>query len=261
MTRRSRRKRPEVRKRPQDPSRPRSEPERWRRRAGTSAESFHRLRGDGARTRRRPDRGWCRVAGQRIRASILPRGAQGLRVGSLSARVFEDNDAVVAESDLVVLAVKPGRSRRCSARSIPRRRRDRSGSRSRRARSARCADRRAPAWGADRPHRCPTRPSFLVRAGATAYFPGPGVAADELALVEQVLGAAGWVWRAPNEDLLDAVTGLSGSGPAYVFLLEALADAWASVRGCRGTPPRRWPSERCSDPPSWPSRRATIRGS
>jgi pyrroline-5-carboxylate reductase len=69
----------------------------------------------------------------------------------------------------------------------------------------------------------------LVRAGATAYYPGPQVGASDLALVEQVLEAAGWVWRAPNEDLLDAVTGLSGSGPAYVFLiLEALSDAGVS---------------------------------
>lgn len=66
----------------------------------------------------------------------------------------------------------------------------------------------------------------LVGAGATAYFPGPGVEESDLVLVEAVLEAAGWCWRAPNEDLLDAVTGLSGSGPAYVFLiLEALADA------------------------------------
>ncbi len=66
----------------------------------------------------------------------------------------------------------------------------------------------------------------LVGAGATAYFPGPDVEPADLLLIEAVLEAAGWCWRAPNEDLLDAVTGLSGSGPAYVFLiLEALADA------------------------------------
>ncbi len=66
----------------------------------------------------------------------------------------------------------------------------------------------------------------LVGAGATAYFPGPSVTEADLRLTESILEAAGWCWRAPNEGLLDAVTGLSGSGPAYVFLiLEALADA------------------------------------
>jgi pyrroline-5-carboxylate reductase len=66
----------------------------------------------------------------------------------------------------------------------------------------------------------------LVGAAATAYFPGPGVDDADLKIVEAILQAAGWCWRAPEEDLLDAVTGLSGSGPAYVFLIiEALADA------------------------------------
>ena len=66
----------------------------------------------------------------------------------------------------------------------------------------------------------------LVGAGATAYFPAASVSEAEIQLTEAILEATGWCWRAPNEGLLDAVTGLSGSGPAYVFLiLEAMADA------------------------------------
>jgi pyrroline-5-carboxylate reductase len=65
----------------------------------------------------------------------------------------------------------------------------------------------------------------LVGAGAAAI--APGTAADEatLAWAESLLGTVGTVVRV-DEGLLDAVTGLSGSGPAYVFLLaEALIAA------------------------------------
>jgi len=66
----------------------------------------------------------------------------------------------------------------------------------------------------------------LVGAGATALFAGPGVEQSELAAAEALFGAVGLTWVCPDEGLLDAVTGLSGSGPAYVFLvLEALGDA------------------------------------
>ena len=62
-------------------------------------------------------------------------------------------------------------------------------------------------------------------AGAAAIAPGRAAGEDDLAWAEGILGAVGVVQRV-GEPLLDAVTGLSGSGPAYVFLLaEALIDA------------------------------------
>jgi pyrroline-5-carboxylate reductase len=65
----------------------------------------------------------------------------------------------------------------------------------------------------------------LVGAGAAAIAAGTHAGEDDLVWAEQVLGAVGDVVRVP-EALLDAVTGLSGSGPAYVFLVaEALIDA------------------------------------
>ncbi|HEX2273267.1 MAG TPA: pyrroline-5-carboxylate reductase [Acidimicrobiales bacterium] len=65
----------------------------------------------------------------------------------------------------------------------------------------------------------------LVGAGAAAIAPGRTAEEDDLAWAEAILSAVGVVERV-DESLLDAVTGLSGSGPAYVFLVaEALVDA------------------------------------
>ena len=58
----------------------------------------------------------------------------------------------------------------------------------------------------------------LVRQGASAIAAGTLAAEADLETAERLLGAVGIVVRVP-EKLLDAVTGLSGSGPAYVFLL------------------------------------------
>jgi pyrroline-5-carboxylate reductase len=69
----------------------------------------------------------------------------------------------------------------------------------------------------------------LVGAGAAAIAAGAHAGDDDLSWAEGILGAVGEVVRVP-ERLLDAVTGLSGSGPAYVFLVaEALVEAGVLV--------------------------------
>jgi pyrroline-5-carboxylate reductase len=65
----------------------------------------------------------------------------------------------------------------------------------------------------------------LVRAGASAIAGGTRATDAHLDLAERVLGSVGVVVRVPEKHL-DAVTGLSGSGPAYVFLVaEAMVEA------------------------------------
>lgn len=65
----------------------------------------------------------------------------------------------------------------------------------------------------------------LVGEGAAAICAGRAADDDDLAWAEGLLGAVGTVVRVP-ESSMDAVTGLSGSGPAFVFLVaEALIDA------------------------------------
>ena len=69
----------------------------------------------------------------------------------------------------------------------------------------------------------------LVGAGAAAVAGGRAATEADLGWAEDVLGAVGVVVRVA-EPLLDAVTGLSGSGPAYVFLVaEALIEAGVLV--------------------------------
>lgn len=64
----------------------------------------------------------------------------------------------------------------------------------------------------------------LVREGMTALATGAGVSNDDIRLVRTMFEAVGLVVLV-EERMMDAVTGLSGSGPAYVFqAIEALAD-------------------------------------
>jgi len=65
-----------------------------------------------------------------------------------------------------------------------------------------------------------------VGKGMTGAVAGPGIGAEDRAAVDALLSAAGQVAWFETESDLDAVTAVSGSGPAYVFnLVEALAAA------------------------------------
>lgn len=64
----------------------------------------------------------------------------------------------------------------------------------------------------------------LVGASATGYSPAESATPADVALVDRLFNAIGKAFRLP-ENLLDAVTGLSGSGPAFVYvIIEALSD-------------------------------------
>jgi pyrroline-5-carboxylate reductase len=70
-----------------------------------------------------------------------------------------------------------------------------------------------------------------VRQGVTVACPGPNVSAPQRALCDRLLQAIGKVAWVEDEPLLDPVTAVSGSGPAYVFLLAELMEQAAIEQG------------------------------
>ena len=146
---------------------------------------------------------------------------------SLGIEASADNASVVAASDLVVLAVKPGLvgpalaalgGAAASALSRPLWVSIAAG--------VPLATLRAALPAGARVVRAMPNTPALVRSGATAFVAGDGCSAQDRALARALFEGVGMAWEAPAEALLDAVTGLSGSGPAYVFVfLEALSDA------------------------------------
>jgi pyrroline-5-carboxylate reductase len=147
----------------------------------------------------------------------------------LGIAVSADNAEAVAESDVVVIAVKPG----IVAPALSALRSKLAG--------------RDPLWisiaagvrleklaaalpdGARIVRAMPNTPA-LVGCGATAICGNARAQSGDLALARALFQSVGTCWQTADEGLLDAVTGLSGSGPAYVFVfLEALADAGVRV--------------------------------
>ncbi len=80
--------------------------------------------------------------------------------------------------------------------------------------------------------RCMPNTPALVLAGCTAYVQGEMVSDAEITEVKKLLSSFGMAKEVP-EHMIDAVVGISGSSPAYVFMfIEAMADAAV----CAGMP-------------------------
>lgn len=70
----------------------------------------------------------------------------------------------------------------------------------------------------------------LVQAGATALVAGAHATEADLATAKAIFDSVGTTVVLDDEGLMDAITGLSGSGPAYIFvIIDALADAGVRV--------------------------------
>jgi pyrroline-5-carboxylate reductase len=165
------------------------------------------------------------VGADRIRAAD-PDAARRIRLEHVHGiATCADNASVVAASDAVVLAVKPG----VAARAL--------------AELAGEPDLARPLWisiaagvrlatleaelpeGARVVRAMPNTPA-LVRSGATALCGNAHTSADDIGVARALFESVGMCWVAPAEHLLNAVTGMSGSGPAYLFaFLEALGEA------------------------------------
>lgn len=162
---------------------------------------------------------------ERLSVGESSEAARATLVRELGVTASPDNLAAVADATLVVLAVKP---REAAAVLAP---------------LAATLSRKRPllvsvaagvrvavleGWcGAGVPvvRAMPNRPA-LVGAGVSGLFAPPAVTAAQRSAAERVLKAVGEVVWVPGEDALDTVTALSGSGPAYFFLLaELLAEA------------------------------------
>ncbi len=78
--------------------------------------------------------------------------------------------------------------------------------------------------------RCMPNTPALVQAGVTGIYASTEVSAEQKEIANQILSSVGAVCWLENESLLDAVTAVSGSGPAYFFyLIEAMMEAGQSL--------------------------------
>ena len=154
-------------------------------------------------------------------SDVVPEAVNSLRK-CLSCKSITGTPAeVAAASDVIIIAVKPADVRAlCETLAEVR------GSRLYLSIAAGISILNLEAWlgGKQRVIRSMPNTPALVGKGAAAFARGSKTTVKDAALATKILGAVGTADEVA-EKLLDAVTGLSGSGPAYIYtVIEALAD-------------------------------------
>ncbi len=167
------------------------------------------------------------LAPEAISAVDVDAGQRARLAERFGIRAFDAAGPAIAGSDCIVLAVKPHQVRQVAAGLAPlldgqlvvti-------------AAGIRTADLGRWLGGYDRIARAMPNTPALIGQGIAGLYAAPDLAADDRARVERILGAVGGVLWVERETLVDAVTAVSGSGPAYVFLMiESLEAAAAGV--------------------------------
>ena len=167
------------------------------------------------------------TAPEAVCASDPNPSARAILVSESGISTYDSNLEVVKNSDVVVLAVKPQMMAEVLVDLRPAINRDHLVVSVAAGVSLATL---ANGLGADRrlARAMPNTPA-LVGEGAAAYCLGPAAKEGDEAIVVECLEAVGKAFRVP-EGQLDAVTGLSGSGPAFVYvMIEALADGGVRV--------------------------------
>ncbi len=175
--------------------------------------------------------GLCRhgLAAERIIVADPQQAARDGLAHDFGVRVSADNGEAAAGARVVVLAVKPQMLRSVLAELSPRLALDALLVSIAAGITSTQIDRWA--GGNRRVVRAMPNTPALLGAGATGLFANPACSAEERRLASSLLDAVGHSAWIDEESLMDAVTALSGSGPAYVFLLAEAMQAAGEAEG------------------------------
>ena len=149
-------------------------------------------------------------------------------VAKLGVNTTTDNPAAIKQADVVLISVKPNIVRALASEIAPT-----VGARLVVSVAAGITTRSLASWLGDNVPivRCMPNTPALVQSGITGLFATPGVADEQRALALEVLSSVGSCIWVDEESVLDAVTAVSGSGPAYFFYIMEVMESAARELG------------------------------